>query len=531
MRIHSIFKSINGEVNKYHQGSICIFIRLAGCSLKCRYCFGIVSGRRIPRIICSKVPNKKITEIEKGDFLLTYDDSGKLVETEVTDVLIREVDKWIRLTIHGKQYFVTEEHLFFTTKGLVTAQELKVGDKILHSTPTQKISFNKTILNPMKNPDIARKSVLHRNLKEQSDRMKDRIAQQKKDGTYKSIWELLSEEKKINLRKKISESKVGKRNPNWNPKAPHNYCYLKNQIKDGKINQCSICGKIYKKVKGESSKLDVHHKDGNHLNDRKSNLSVSCESCHYSKHRIGYNFWKGDRVDGKQLQALNGFVVEKIKTFDRNKISPSVRPKPLKVYNFTCYPYNTYLVDYMWVHNCDTIQAQSPDSGKEMNIDEIINEVVKFKNCYRITITGGEPLLQEAELEELVNRLSMEYDISIETNGAHPIKKSWPVSWVVDYKCSSSGMKKKMLLKNYKVVGTHDIIKFVIGDKQDFEDAVYLISRGASIDPVYAFSPMFKDGKPVVEINELLKWIEEEEALEYLRIVINVQIHKFLNIA
>ena len=54
---------------------------------------------------------------------------------------------------------------------------------------------------------------------------------------------------------------------------------------------------------------------------------------------------------------------------------------------------------------CDTVQAQSPDSGKEMNIDEIINEVVKFKNCYRITITGGEPLLQEAELEELVDRL------------------------------------------------------------------------------------------------------------------------------
>jgi len=107
---------------------------------------------------------------------------------------------------------------------------------------------------------------------------------------------------------------------------------------------------------------------------------------------------------------------------------------------------------------CDTVQAQSPDSGKEMNIDEIINEVVKFKNCYRVTITGGEPLLQEAELEELVNRLSMEYDISIETNGAHQIKKVWPVSWVVDYKCSSSGMKKKMLLKNYQLVGTHDII-------------------------------------------------------------------------
>ena len=180
---------------------------------------------------------------------------------------------------------------------------------------------------------------------------------------------------------------------------------------------------------------------------------------------------------------------------------------------------------------CDTVQAQSPDSGKEMNIDEIINEVVKFKNCYRITITGGEPLLQEAELEELVDRLSMEYDISIETNGAHQIKKVWPVSWVVDYKCSSSGMKKKMLLKNYQLVGTHDIIKFVIANRQDFKDAVYLIDRSASIDPIYAFSPMFKDGKPVVAIDELLKWIEEEEALEYLRIVINVQIHKFLSVA
>ena len=125
----------------------------------------------------------------------------------------------------------------------------------------------------------------------------------------------------------------------------------------------------------------------------------------------------------------------------------------------------------------------------------------------------------------------MEYDISIETNGAHQIKKVWPVRREVNYKCSSRGMKKKMLLKNYQLVGTHDIIKFVIANRQDFEDAVYLIDRGASIDPIYAFSPMFKDGKPVVEINELLKWIEEEEALEYLRIVINVQIHKFLNIA
>jgi 7-carboxy-7-deazaguanine synthase len=180
---------------------------------------------------------------------------------------------------------------------------------------------------------------------------------------------------------------------------------------------------------------------------------------------------------------------------------------------------------------CDTAQAQSFDSGKEMSIDEIINEIAKFKGCENITITGGEPLLQETELEKLVKKLSIGYDISIETNGAHLINKEWMVSWVVDYKCSSSGMKKTMLLKNYKLVGFNDIIKFVIADEQDFKDAVDLIDSGISYDSIFAFSPMFNDGKPSVDINRLLDWIEKEETLDNLNIVINVQIHKFLNVA
>lgn len=38
MRVRSIFKSINGEVCVSHQGSICTFIRLAGCNLRCAWC-------------------------------------------------------------------------------------------------------------------------------------------------------------------------------------------------------------------------------------------------------------------------------------------------------------------------------------------------------------------------------------------------------------------------------------------------------------------------------------------------------------
>jgi len=38
MIINSIFSSINGEVTASHQGSLCTFIRLAGCNLRCRLC-------------------------------------------------------------------------------------------------------------------------------------------------------------------------------------------------------------------------------------------------------------------------------------------------------------------------------------------------------------------------------------------------------------------------------------------------------------------------------------------------------------
>jgi len=38
MLVHSIFNSIDGEVNFYGQGMLTTFIRLQGCNLKCSYC-------------------------------------------------------------------------------------------------------------------------------------------------------------------------------------------------------------------------------------------------------------------------------------------------------------------------------------------------------------------------------------------------------------------------------------------------------------------------------------------------------------
>jgi 7-carboxy-7-deazaguanine synthase len=38
VKINSIFSSINGEVSALGQGSLCTFIRLQGCNLRCSYC-------------------------------------------------------------------------------------------------------------------------------------------------------------------------------------------------------------------------------------------------------------------------------------------------------------------------------------------------------------------------------------------------------------------------------------------------------------------------------------------------------------
>jgi 7-carboxy-7-deazaguanine synthase len=37
LRVNSIFSSINGEACNRHQGSLCTFIRLQGCNLRCQY--------------------------------------------------------------------------------------------------------------------------------------------------------------------------------------------------------------------------------------------------------------------------------------------------------------------------------------------------------------------------------------------------------------------------------------------------------------------------------------------------------------
>lgn len=180
---------------------------------------------------------------------------------------------------------------------------------------------------------------------------------------------------------------------------------------------------------------------------------------------------------------------------------------------------------------CDTKYAQVPANHKRMEW-YFISDKVEELQCKNIIITGGEPLLQSgASFTKLVNSLVMKkYNVSIETNGSiiPPLDMHKKVRLVMDYKLSGSGMSHKMNLAAFAYLSEKDVIKFVIGGKRDFAEAMkqwnFLCNGLRNIKKAtLAFSPI----RPKVSPKELLGWMTDQELWNA---VLSVQIHKLFKI-
>jgi 7-carboxy-7-deazaguanine synthase len=121
---------------------------------------------------------------------------------------------------------------------------------------------------------------------------------------------------------------------------------------------------------------------------------------------------------------------------------------------------------------CDTPYARSAEGAREMTVDEATAEVEGFKGVSLAEITGGEPLLQE-EAGVLAARLvGLGYTVLIETNGSVGLD-GVPEGAVkiVDVKCPSSGHAGSFLIENLGRITPEDEVKFVIGDRADYDYA------------------------------------------------------------
>jgi 7-carboxy-7-deazaguanine synthase len=168
---------------------------------------------------------------------------------------------------------------------------------------------------------------------------------------------------------------------------------------------------------------------------------------------------------------------------------------------------------------CDTEYAFY--EGMEMTIDEIINEVKKY-NCNLVEITGGEPLVQE-NVNELMKQLcDSGYNVMIETGGSLPVKDiDKRVKIIMDLKTSSSKMMNKNLYENTDFLKPTDEVKFVIGNREDYEWSKEIIKKYRLAEKfTVLISPVFNE----LEYIDLAGWILDDR----LNVRFQVQLHKYI---
>jgi len=116
---------------------------------------------------------------------------------------------------------------------------------------------------------------------------------------------------------------------------------------------------------------------------------------------------------------------------------------------------------------CDTEYAFT--EGVKKDVNQILDEIKLYKTKY-ITITGGEPLAQKniSSLFEALNDKS--YKVSIETSGLMSICNIPDyVEIIMDIKTPSSKEDSNNLYSNLNEIKETDVLKFVIGNREDYE--------------------------------------------------------------
>jgi 7-carboxy-7-deazaguanine synthase len=168
---------------------------------------------------------------------------------------------------------------------------------------------------------------------------------------------------------------------------------------------------------------------------------------------------------------------------------------------------------------CDTEYAFY--EGKDIEIPEIMAKIKQW-NCNLVEVTGGEPLFQD-ECIDLLNELTNQnYEVLLETGGSLSISDV-PIEIVriVDFKCPSSGMEKNNLWSIVKDLQPHDEVKFVIGDREDFDWAKEMLNKYSLNEKCsILFSPTF--GK--IDPSLIVEWILEGD----IPVRMQLQMHKHI---
>ncbi len=133
-----------------------------------------------------------------------------------------------------------------------------------------------------------------------------------------------------------------------------------------------------------------------------------------------------------------------------------------------------------YCHNPDTWSIQN---GKDVDTDDLINEIIKYKSFMQfsgggVTVSGGEPLLQPEFVKDLLQKCKANnIHTAIDTSGFISIQKADPV---LDY------------------------TDLVLLDIKSYNPDIYKDLTGVSLDPTLAFAKHLNDRKIPVWIRYVL---------------------------
>jgi 7-carboxy-7-deazaguanine synthase len=169
---------------------------------------------------------------------------------------------------------------------------------------------------------------------------------------------------------------------------------------------------------------------------------------------------------------------------------------------------------------CDTPYAFT--GGAKKSVDDVVREVETF-GARVVEITGGEPMLQREAPVLMQKLLDAGHEVLLETGGHIPLDDvPEAVVAIVDVKCPGSGESAKMHWPNLEQLSAHDEVKFVIGDRVDFEYACQVVKRYDLT--VRATAVLFSPVHGVLDAAELARWILAAR----LPVRLQLQQHKYI---
>lgn len=158
---------------------------------------------------------------------------------------------------------------------------------------------------------------------------------------------------------------------------------------------------------------------------------------------------------------------------------------------------------------------------------EILERVEKT-GAEIVEITGGEPLIHPGAFRLTEELLARGYTVLVETSGAVEVSALDPRAHkIMDLKCPGSGEVHRNLWSNLEHLTPRDEVKFVIGDRPDYEWAREVVDeRGlharvrAGLLRAILFSPVWGALSP----RTLGEWILDDG----LPVRLQLQLHKLL---